>query len=228
MNINTFQAELGIVFKNQNILKEALTHKSYLNENPEWNFPDNERFEFLGDAVLELVVTSFLFKTLPTLLEGELTQIRAALVNTKMLGSLSEDIGLSLALRVSRGERTGGAISEATAADAFEAFVGAIYLDQGYEAAERFIKKYVLTKVDDVRRRGVKDAKSLLQERIQSDLKITPTYRIISESGPEHLKTFVSGVYFEDRLVAKGSGQSKQEAELDAASVALRMESVTE
>lgn len=224
MNINTFQAELGIVFKNQNILKEALTHKSYLNENQDWNFPNNERFEFLGDAVLELITTIYLFKNHPTLEEGELTQIRAALVNTKMLASLSEGIGLAKALKVSKGERIGGQISEATAADAFEAFIGAIYLDQGYEAAERFIKKFVLSKTDDVIRKGVKDAKSLLQEKVQSELKLTPTYKILDETGPEHSKTFVAGVYFDHELIAKGKGQSKQEAELAAAEIALHYE----
>lgn len=224
MSINTFQAEIGVIFKNQNILKEALTHRSYLNENPDWPLPHNERLEFLGDAVLELIVTGYLFKNYPKLEEGELTQIRAALVNTKMLAEAAELIGLRGALLVSRGEQSGDRSVETITADAFEALVGAIYIDGGYDAAREFVKKHILSRTEDVRRRGVKDAKSSLQEEAQGRYKITPTYEIIDEEGPEHFKIFTSGVYFSGELVAKGKGPSKQEAELAAAAEALRQQ----
>lgn len=222
MSINTFQAEIGAIFKNQNVLKEAITHRSYLNENPDWPLPHNERLEFLGDAVLELAVTNYLFKHYPKLEEGELTQIRAALVNTKMLAETADSIGLRKVLLVSKGEQQSGERSvETITADAFEALVGAIYIDQGYERAEEFVRRYILNKTDDVRRRGVKDAKSALQEEVQGRYKVTPTYEIIEQEGPEHFKTFTAGVYFGGELVAEGKGPSKQEAELAAATAAI-------
>ena len=217
MSINTFQADIGINFKNVGILKEALTHRSYLNENPEWQFDHNERLEFLGDAVLELIVTDHLFKMFPKSEEGELTMIRAALVNTKMLARVSEEIGLGEQLMISKGAiQPGGKATETIFADAFEAFVGAVFLDQGYEASERFVKEKVLVKLEEVKRQGVKDSKSLLQEEAQLNFKTVPTYEIIEERGPEHQKVFRVSAKIND-IVAEGEGTSKQEAELAAA-----------
>lgn len=217
MSINTFQDDLGINFRNAGILKEALTHRSYINENPEWQFPHNERLEFLGDAVLELVVTNHIFKTMPKSEEGELTMLRAALVNTKMLAKISEEIGIGAELMTSKGIISpGGKAVETILADAFEALVGAIYLDQGYEVAEKFIKTKVLSRVEEVRKQGFKDAKSLLQEESQLKFKTVPTYEIIEERGPEHEKIFRVSVKVDD-LYAEGEGTSKQEAELVAA-----------
>ncbi|MDD4930950.1 MAG: ribonuclease III [Candidatus Colwellbacteria bacterium] len=218
MSINTFQADIGIIFKNAGILKEALTHRSYINENPEWQFPHNERLEFLGDAVLELITTNHLFKALPKSEEGELTMIRAALVNTKMLAKIAEEMGIGDYLLTSKGAiQIGSKAIETIFADAFEAIVGAIYLDQGYDIAEKFIKERVLSKLDEVKKAGFKDAKSLLQEEIQERYKVVPTYDILEEKGPEHQKVFRVAVKVNKELEAEGEGTSKQEAELAAA-----------
>ncbi len=226
MNTNEFQANIGIVFKDDRILKEALTHRSYLNENQDWPCAYNERLEFLGDAVLELVVTKYLFRSMPKSEEGELTMMRAALVNTKMLAKIAKAIDLERHLLLSKGEKaqTGGRAIETILADAFEALIGAIYLDQGYDEAEKFIKDKIITRVDEVRKQGYKDPKSVLQEKAQDALKITPTYKVIEENGPEHQKTFKVGVYLGKDLVVLGEGQSKQEAETEAAEKALKQE----
>jgi ribonuclease-3 len=222
MSINTFQADIGIIFRNAGILKEALTHRSYLNENPDWQFDHNERLEFLGDAVLELVVTNNLFKVFPKSEEGELTMIRAALVNTKMLAKISEEIGLGEHLMISKGAiQPGGKATETIYADAFEAFVGAVYLDQGYDIAEKFVKDKVLVKLEEVKRSGVKDSKSLLQEEAQLKYKTVPIYEIVEERGPEHQKVFKVAAKIND-MIAEGEGTSKQEAELAAAGEMLK------
>lgn len=224
MSINELQSHIKIIFKDPRILKEAITHRSYLNENQDWPLDHNERLEFLGDAVLELAVTKYLFRAYPSLEEGELTMMRAALVNTKILAKIAEEIRLQECLLLSKGEngQTGKAI-ETILADAFEALVGAIYLDQGYEKAENFIKKTVISRVEEIKKQGIKDPKSILQEKIQETIKITPTYKLINESGPEHLRVFEMGVYFDQELIAVGKGLSKQEAEIEAAKQALRL-----
>ncbi len=224
MNTNEFQANIGIIFKDDRILKEALTHRSYVNENQSWPNGYNERLEFLGDAVLELVVTKYLFRLMPKAEEGELTMMRAALVNTKMLAKIAKDIDLEKYLLLSKGERvqTGGRAIETILADAFEALIGAIYLDQGYESAEKFIKDKIVIYINEIREQGYKDPKSILQEKAQDTLKITPTYKVIEENGPEHKKTFKVGVYLGKDLVVLGEGQSKQEAETKAAEKALQ------
>jgi len=222
MNTNEFQAEIGILFKDDRILKEALTHRSYLNENEEWPYDHNERLEFLGDAVLELATTRHLFRAFPKSEEGELTMIRAALVNTKMLAKVAESIHLQGHLLLSKGEGSqAGRAMETILADGFEALIGAIYLDQGYEEAEKFIKEKVVSRIDEIKKQGYKDPKSILQEKTQDTMKITPTYKVMDESGPEHQKTFKVGVYFGEELAAAGEGQSKQEAETEAARKAL-------
>ena len=216
--------KIGVFFKNENILKEALTHRSYLNENPSWKLPHNERLEFLGDAVLELVSTEYLWRVRPKFEEGLLTLLRAALVNTKMLSKIAEEeIGLQKYLLVSKGEsQMSGRAMETILADAFEALTGAIYVDQGFEAAKEFVSRFVLSRLEEIEKGQLyKDPKSLLQEISQADFKVTPEYRILSESGPDHARIFTVGVYFGNELKGEGSGASKQEAETDAAKKAL-------
>ena len=229
MNTNEFQVEIDVLFKDDRILKEALTHRSYLNENQGWPYSHNEKLEFLGDAVLEFATTRYLFRAFPKMEEGELTMMRAALVNTKMLAQVAEDMHLQRYLLLSKGEgaQTNGRAMEAILADAFEALIGAIYLDQGYDMAEKFIKNKVLSRVDDIKKQGYRDPKSVLQERTQETIKVTPTYKVLEESGPEHQKFFKAGVYYENNLIAIGEGLSKQEAEIAAAEKALQITNLT-
>ncbi len=217
------EKKLGVEFKNKNLLKEALTHRSYLNENPSWGVPHNERLEFLGDAVLELAATENLFSRFPDLSEGELTGIRAALVNYQMLAEVSKDVNLNEYILLSRGEsKDTGKAREVISANAFEALFGAIYLDSGYEAAKNFIVRFVMARTDEVMEKKLyRDPKSLLQEIIQEKFKCTPTYSVLSERGPDHAKIFKVGVYFNGNLAAEGEGLSKQEAEVEAAKKAL-------
>jgi ribonuclease-3 len=216
--------QIGVYFKNENILKEALTHRSYLNENPSWKLPQNERLEFLGDAVLELVTTEYLWRIRPKYEEGLLTLLRAALVNTKMLAKIAEEeIGLQKYLLVSKGEsQMAGRAMETILADGFEALTGAVYLDQGFEAARQFIARFVLSHLEEIENKQLyKDPKSLLQEVSQAELKLTPVYKLLSESGPDHARVFSVGVYFGEEMKGEGTGVSKQEAELEAARQAL-------
>ncbi|MBI4193086.1 MAG: ribonuclease III [Candidatus Colwellbacteria bacterium] len=219
MKIEDVEKLLAMTFRDQALLTEALTHRSYLNENPSWRLPHNERLEFLGDAVLELAVTRFLFDKNPGEGEGTLTLFRAALVNSRTLARVAEDLGIKDYLLVSRGEaQANGRATETILANTFEALIGAIYLDQGYEAAERFIAARILPKFEEMKGdNSYKDPKSLLQELIQAELRVTPTYRTLDESGPDHQKVFRVGVYFNDVLKGDGSGPSKQEAETAAA-----------
>ncbi len=218
------EQRLGIKFKNIDLLKEALTHRSYINENPSWKLPHNERLEFLGDAVLELAVTENLFKEYPNAPEGELTSIRAALVNYQMLSQIARNMELDSFIFLSRGEaKDTGKAREVILANAFESLLGAIYLDAGYEEAEKFIKLNVLIHLPEVMKNQLyKDPKSLLQEIVQEESKVTPNYKILSERGPDHAKIFRVGVYFDERLVAEGEGSSKQEAEIEAAKNTLK------
>jgi len=215
---------ISINFKNQLLLKEALTHRSYLNENPDWPTSHNERLEFLGDAVLEIIVTVFLFEKYPDFNEGKLTSVRAALVNRSMLSRVAEEIDLKSAVFLSKGEKQGSARSrEAIFANAVEALIGAIYLDQGYEASENFIKQFVLKHLGLVMGKKLyQDSKSLLQEIIQEKLKVTPRYKVMEEIGPDHKKEFLVGVFFDNELIAEGKGVSKQDAEEATAEEALK------
>lgn len=219
MDIISLENKIGIYFKNENTLKEALTHRSYLNENPSWKLPHNERLEFLGDAVLELASTKYLWKMRPKLEEGPLTLLRAALVNTKMLAKVAEEIELQKYLLVSKGEaQMIGRAMETILADAFEALTGAIYIDQGFDSAEKFIAQFVLPHLAEIEKKQLyKDPKSLLQEVSQADSKVTPVYKLLSESGPDHARIFTVGVYFGEEIKGEGSGASKQEAEIEAA-----------
>jgi len=219
MELGKIQKKIGVKFEDKSLLEEALTHRSYLNENPRWRYGNNERLEFLGDAVLELVVTEELFRRFPKREEGKLTVLRAALVNSKSLYEVAKVVGLNKELLLSRGETKDakGKGRETISANSVEAVIGAIYMDQGYEKAKKFIDTFVISKLDEVAKNGGKDAKSLVQEHAQADFKITPRYEVLDESGPAHNRRFRVGLYFEEELKAEGYGTSKQEAELDAA-----------
>lgn len=215
--------KLGLSFQNLDLLVEALTHRSYLNEHRTTSGSHNERLEFLGDAVLELIVTHFLFLRFPTKPEGDLTAYRAALVNTYSLAETAEALGVNDMLLLSKGERKDtGRARQIILANAFEAILGALYLDQGYAAAEAFVSRTLTPKIDTVlKNRSWQDAKSHFQEVAQEKRSVTPTYRTVSESGPDHDKQFTVGVFLGGTEVARGNGKSKQEAEQAAAQAAL-------
>lgn len=220
-----FEEKIGVVFKDKAVLREAFTHRSYINESRERGIAHNERLEFLGDAVVELSVTDFLYKKYPNEDEGALTSYRAALVNAVTLGDLGIDIGMEEYLLLSKGEAKdkGTKAREIILANAFEALVGAIYLDQGFAVADEFLKKYLLGKTDEIVNKGLwRDAKSFFQEEAQDHVGITPVYKVLREIGPDHDKQFVAGVFLEAELVAEGSGKSKQEAEQNAAAAGLK------
>ena len=218
-----YAEKLGLSFKDLNLLVEALTHRSYLNENRGAISTHNERLEFLGDAVLELAVTNFLFLKFPNKDEGELTAYRASLVNTYSIGAVAESLGINDMLLLSKGEsKDTGRARQIILANAFEALLGAIYLDQGYEAAETFLSKHLYNKIDEViQNRTWQDAKSHFQEVAQEKRSTTPSYKTLQEAGPDHNKEFTVGVYIGSEEIAKGKGQSKQEAEQSAAQAAL-------
>lgn len=215
-------AKLGITFKNYDLFEEALTHRSYLNEHKDAR-AHNERLEFLGDAVLELAVTHFLFTKYPSKPEGDLTSFRAALVNTVSLAESAELIGLNDMLFLSKGEsKDTGRARQIILANAFEALLGAMYLDQGYDAAESFIATHLYAKIDPVvKERSWQDAKSKFQELAQEKKGKTPAYRTLSEVGPDHDKIFRVGVFVGEENIAEGEGHSKQEAEQAAAQAAI-------
>ncbi|HEV3244804.1 MAG TPA: ribonuclease III [Candidatus Paceibacterota bacterium] len=222
-DFSKFEARIGHHFKDERLLHAAFTHRSYLNENRETGREHNERLEYLGDAVLELVVTEFLFAKYPGKPEGDLTAYRAALVNTQSISDAGQKLGMNDFLLLSRGEsRDTGRARQIILANAFEALIGALYLDQGYAAARDFIAKQLFHKTDDVvARRLWQDAKSRFQELSQEKHGITPSYQLLDQSGPDHDKTFTVGAFIGNEKVASGEGRSKQEAEQAAAEKAL-------
>lgn len=218
-----FAKKIESPFNNPDLLVEAFTHRSYLNEHREYAGNQNERLEFLGDAVLELAITNFLFHKYPEKTEGELTNYRAALVNTVSLAESAQALGINDYLLLSKGEsKDTGRARDVILADTFEAIIGALYLDQGFENAEKFIAQNLYTKIDAViANRAYQDAKSRFQELAQEKKSITPNYKTLGEVGPDHDKRFTIGVFLNDKEVARGEGQSKQEAEQSAAQAAL-------
>lgn len=222
-----FEEKLGVEFNDKNILRSALTHRSYLNENPQTKerWEHNERLEFLGDAVLELVITEYLYQRFPERPEGELTSLRASLVNANMLGEVASELDFNNFLLLSRGEAKDlGRARQYILANAFEAVVGAIYLDRGYETVKNFLIKVLTPRVDEILEKKLyRDAKSLFQEEAQERVSITPTYQVQKEWGPDHDKHFIVGVYLEKELVAEGEGPSKQAAQQQAAENALKI-----
>ena len=223
MDFAVFEKKIGRAFKDKNLLEQAFTHRSYLNENRTPGREHNERLEFLGDAILELVVTEFLFAKYPEKPEGDLTAYRAALVNTQSISDAATTLGMNDFLLLSRGEsRDTGRARQIILANAFEALIGAIYLDAGYGEAKDFIANQLFHKTDDVvEKRLWQDAKSRLQEIAQEKFGITPSYQLLDQTGPDHDKQFVVGAYIGQEKVANGEGRSKQEAEQDAAQKAL-------
>jgi ribonuclease-3 len=222
-DIERLEGILGVAFKDKTILLTAITHRSYLNEHREATQEHNERTEFLGDAVLELVVTDYLFHKYPDKPEGELTAVRAALVNTVSLSESSQALGVNDFLLLSKGEaKDTGRARQYILANAFEALIGAIYLDQGYEAAKEFIAGQLFKKTDRiVEKRLWQDPKSRFQELAQEHTGVTPTYALLDQVGPDHDRTFTIGVYLKEQEIAKGQGRSKQEAEQAAAEAAI-------
>lgn len=222
-DFSELEKKLGIVFENKSLLIQAFIHRSYINENSGFKLGHNERLEFLGDAVLELVSTNYLYHKFQDLAEGELTSYRAALVNTKSIGSVARELDFNDYLFLSKGEsRDFGKARLSILADTYEAFIGAVFLDKGYDFARNFIEETLLTHTDEVIEEGkYKDAKSMVQEKSQDILGVTPNYKVLSESGPDHDKKFIVGIYFGEEKIAEGEGRSKQEAETDAAKEAL-------
>lgn len=217
------QEKLGYEFQNIDLLVTALTHRSYVNEHRKSVSEHNERLEFLGDAVLELVVTDFLFRNYSEA-EGILTSWRAALVRTESIGEAGQKIGYESLIRMSRGEKQGGERARLQIlANAFEALIGAIYLERGYDDAATFIAKHITSKLDTILAEGSwRDPKSHLQEVMQRIDGVTPRYVVLEEVGPDHDKIFTLGVYSGGKLVSQGSGPSKQSAQQVAAKAALK------
>ena len=224
-NFSSLEKKLNLNFKNKDLLIQAFCHRSYLNENPDFYLHHNERLEFLGDAVLELIVTEYLYQKYPKKSEGELTNWRAALVNAKILSDSAKDLDFNDFLLLSRGEgKELGKARQYILANTFETIIGAIYLDQGYQACQNFIKKHLIIKLPEIIEKGLfKDAKSRFQEGAQEKVGVTPTYKVLEEWGPDHAKNFIIGVFLNNELVGKGGGSSKQEAEEQAAKNALEI-----
>ncbi len=225
IDFSNFEKITKIVFKNKDLLKQAFIHRSYINENPKTNLSHNERLEFLGDAVLELIVTDYLYKKYKNYTEGELTAIRSALVNAIIISEAASKIGMNDYLLLSKGEsKDNGKARQYILANTFESFIGAIYLDQGYETANKFVLKNLLIMTDEIVAKKLwRDAKSLVQEKAQEFLGVTPNYGVVTESGPDHDKHFTIGIYFGEEKITEGKGKSKQEAEQKAAESALKL-----
>jgi len=217
------EKKIKIKFKNKKLLHQALTHRSYLNEHFHEETGHNERLEFLGDAVLELVVTDYLYKEYQET-EGILTAWRASLVNTVMLAKIAEELSLDKYLYLSEGERLSSERTKLTIlADTLEALIGSIYLDQGLEKTKKFIKEKIIKKLPRVLKlRLYEDPKSKLQEILQANHKMTPSYKVLKEEGPDHAKRFTLGVYLGEKKLATGEGPNKQEASTQAAAEALK------
>jgi len=224
MNFSKFEEKIGVKFKDKNLLQQAFTHRSYLNENPSLGLEQNERLEFLGDAVLELAITEYLYKKYPKKTEGEMTALRAALVNSITLSETASELNIGDFMLLSKGEaKSLGKARQYILANAFEALIGAIYLNGGYEETFDFLEKNLFGKIEEVIEKKLWiDAKSLFQEKAQELESVTPSYKVLAESGPDHEKVFTMGVFLGDKLMAEGKGASKQEAEQDAARKALK------
>jgi len=223
MDFTKFEEKAGINFKNKSLLRQAFTHRSYINENRATNLSHNERLEFLGDAVLELVITDYLYGQYKDMDEGELTSLRSALVNADTCALVANNLGANDFLLLSKGEsKDTGRARQYILANTLEAIIGAIYMDQGYEPAKQFIHEHVIHLTEGIVEKGSWiDAKSLFQEKAQEHLSHTPVYKTIRESGPDHDKHFTIGVYVNESLIGQGEGKSKQDAEQEAARNAL-------
>lgn len=212
-------------FKNKKLFEQAFIHRSYLNEirTKNTNISSNERLEFLGDSILSFVVSEYLYKKYPNFKEGTLTNLRSLLVNTKSLAESAKILNFGKLLKLSKGEEESkGRENESLLADSFEAFIGALFLDQGLNAIKEFLSETILVKAEAfVQKKTLKDPKSLLQEYVQSQKQHSPIYKVLKEQGPAHERTFTIGVYVQEVIVGEGEGKSKQEAEEKAAKEAL-------
>jgi len=222
-DFSPFEQSIGITFNDKKVLQHAFIHRSFINENPRSGLEHNERLEFLGDAVLELVVTDSLFRTYPNAPEGELTAYRSAIVNAVVIAEVALALGMNDYLLLSKGEaKDTGRARSTILANTYESFVGALYLDQGYEPCKTFIHATLLPRLEEIiAKKTWKDAKSQVQEEAQERLGVTPSYRVVSETGPDHDKHFNIGIFFGDKKIAEGKGRSKQEGEQKAATAAL-------
>ncbi len=222
--VQSLAKKIGVSFKEISLLQQAVTHRSYLNENRTYELNHNERLEFLGDAVLELIVTQYLYAKFSNP-EGELTSWRSALVNGEMLAKVAQEIGVEKYLMMSRGEaKDVGRARQYLLANALEAIIGAIYLDQGYDVAKEFVLTRVVVNLKEILEKKLYlDPKSYFQERAQESNKLTPSYRVMKEWGPDHDKHFVVGIFLGSDLVAEGEGNSKQEAQREAARIGLEV-----
>jgi ribonuclease-3 len=225
IDFSKFEEKTKIIFKDKKLLEQAFIHRSYINENVGSKLKHNERLEFLGDAVLELVTTDYLYNKYTEKDEGELTAYRSSLVNANIIGEIANDLGMNDYLLLSRGEsRDNGKARGYILANTFEAYVGAVYLDLGYEVARDFIAKNLFDKIDEIVAKKLwRDSKSLVQEKAQEYVSFTPSYKVLNETGPDHDKHFTIGIFFGEELIAEGKGKSKQEAEQDAAHRALEI-----
>ncbi|HNX10653.1 MAG TPA: ribonuclease III [bacterium] len=225
MKTTDLEKNLGVNFKNSKLLEQALTHRSYLNEHPDFTGGHNERLEFLGDAVLEIVITEFLYNAYPDTPEGDLTNWRASLVNAKMLYQVAAELGVEDNLRLSKGEAKdkNTKARQYILANAMEAIIGAMYLDQGLEISRRFVIAHLIPKLEYILSNELYlDPKSKFQELAQEKEGVTPIYKTLSEEGPDHEKVFTVGLYLNEELVATGVGLSKQEAQVKAAELGLQ------
>ena len=225
IEFSKFEKTAGISFNDKNLLKQAFTHRSYVNENKTLSFAHNERLEFLGDAVLELIVTEYLYSKYPTATEGDLTSYRSALVNANTLSKVARDLNINEYLLLSKGEaKDEGRARIYILANTIEAIIGAIFLDQGYGITKDFISRILFHLIEKIiENKTWLDSKSYFQEMAQEYTGITPSYKTIKEEGPDHDKHFTIGVYLEKEFVIAGEGSSKQEAEQDAARKALEV-----
>jgi ribonuclease III len=224
-DFSILEKKLKIDFQNKKLLSQSFCHRSYLNEHPDFKLGHNERLEFLGDAVLELVITEYLYNNYPDKSEGELTTWRAALVNAKMLAKIAKELDFENYLLLSQGEaKEKGKARQYILANTFEAFIGALYLDQGMKKTADFIKTHLIKELPEIIKNKLhRDAKSVFQEKAQELVKITPLYKVLEEWGPDHQRHFRVGVFLGDTKIAEGEGTSKQEAEEEAAKKALKI-----
>lgn len=225
IDFSKFEKKTRLKFKDRELLAQAFTHRSYINENGGTKLSHNERLEFLGDAVLELSVTDYLYNKYKDKAEGELTAYRSALVNAVIIGEVAQELDMNDYLLLSKGEaKDMGKARMYILANTYEAYLGALYLDQGYKACDKFIQNTLITRLDEIVKKKLwRDAKSLVQEKAQEHFNVTPVYKVVSESGPDHDKQFNIGIFFGDKKIATGKGKSKQEGEQSAARSALEI-----
>ncbi|MDD9867879.1 MAG: ribonuclease III [Candidatus Campbellbacteria bacterium] len=221
--LNNFENKIGYTFKNKLLLKESLTHSSYVNEHKNLEVRDNERLEFLGDAVLGVVISDFLYKKYPNSEEGDLSLYRSTLVKTETLSKIILALGIESVIMLSKGQKADGKQPMSIYAGVFEALVGAVYLDGGFSEASNFIERFIIKNAETIIDRNPhKDPKTYFQEKMQSEQNFTPTYELLKESGPAHNKEFIIGVFNGDKCIAKGKGISKKDGEKAAAKEAIK------